>query len=75
MAGTEIDGPVTVSVIVRDAQGFTYHYDDFVTDSAHAERALEILAETQQRPSSSQPTGTVRSFFNRALGTLVNAVG
>lgn len=74
MSGSDVDGPVTVSVIVRDARGFTSHYDDFVTDSAQAERALEILAAAHQASSASH-VSTPRNFFTRALGTLVKAVG
>jgi hypothetical protein len=74
MSGTDVDGSVTVSVIVRDARGFTSHYDDFVTDSAQAERALELLA-TAHQAFSAPHVSTPRAFFARALGALVKSVG
>ena len=42
--GTAQDG-VTVSIVIQDARGFTYHYEDFTTSAANAQRALETLAE------------------------------
>lgn len=35
----------TVSIVVRDARGFTHHYEDFTTSAANAQRALGILAQ------------------------------
>lgn len=40
----EPDDAVTVSVLIRDARGFTYHYEDFVTSSEAAQRALDALS-------------------------------
>lgn len=47
---------VTVSIVLQDARGFTYHYEDFTTSAGNAQRALEILAE-EYAPLEQNPTG------------------
>ena len=41
---------MTVSIVVRDARGFTHHYEDFTSNAENTQRALQILAEGHARP-------------------------
>ena len=56
---------VTVSIVIQDARGFTYHYEDFTTSAKSAQRALETLAEGYAQPEQ-DPTG--RDAARRPLG-------
>lgn len=61
---------VTVSIVIQDARGFTYHYEDFTTSAENAQRALETLAEGYAQPDQ-DPTG--RDAARRPLGVRARA--